>query len=416
MIFDNRLLTTLPFYDDRDKQAFRQDKCFRNLYTFQQLTDLKHLPPFEIMTECSGTSCDDASWELYDTEDSLAQDLDASGYDICDMIDTYTGNDKDGDFKKWFIYDGDGFCNSLPVGLHYIKATIGSCTYYSEVFNICLPVSSSYTSSDEVFTSWPNDNFDTFASSGRDITDADITGDLARAYTDPFNGCSGDVFDYSFETSWVDKTDATITMYIAKTTDVTTAVSNILTITSETTYTGQFTTTASGPYVLVLKADASGGDLDSFAAVCSLTHRVYSADADNNIILEYGHSCDIENTVYQYGFKNKLIFSEKVDLVKPTYETVKTAEARDGFLFVDKVVSKKIYKMVFYAPEYMADAINLLQNHDNITLTDRKGDSITVDEVNTDIAPATNCYHKITIEMVSNPINSSNCCDSLDLS
>ncbi len=182
MIFDNRLLTTLPFYDDRDKQAFRQDKCFRNLYTFQQLTDLKHLPPFEIMTECSGTSCDDASWELYDTEDSLAQDLDASGYDICDMIDTYTGNDKDGDFKKWFIYDGDGFCNSLPVGLHYIKATIGSCTYYSEVFNICLPVSSSYASSDEVFTSWPNDNFDTFASSGRDITDADITGDLARAY------------------------------------------------------------------------------------------------------------------------------------------------------------------------------------------------------------------------------------------
>jgi len=190
MIFDDRLLTALPFYDDRGKQAFRQEKCFRNLHTWQQLTDLRHLPPFEVITDCTGAECSSDAvelyWELYDVADIYVKDLKHADYDICSLLDEYTGNDKDGNFKKWFIYDGGDLCTDLPSGLHYIKATMDTCVYYSEVFNICVPKVAIHTDSAEVYSSWTNDSIDNFSSAGRDVTDADEASGAGYAETDDF--------------------------------------------------------------------------------------------------------------------------------------------------------------------------------------------------------------------------------------
>jgi len=276
MIFDERLLTALPFYDDRGKQAFRQEKCFRNLKTFQQLTDLTHLPPFEIMTGCTGTPCSGSTWDLYDVTDTLVLDLEGVGYDICTLIDNYTGLNIDDDYREWFVYEGGAFVANLPTGLHYIKATIGSCEYYSEVFNIC-------------------------------------------TYSD-------------------------------------------------------------------------------------------------KIILDYGHTCDIHNIIYRDEFQNKIVFPEKVDLSKPTYEPIKTGIVRDGRLFIDKTTAKKIYKMVFYAPEYMADAMSILHLHDTITITNKDGDTMVVDEVNANPVPFNNCFFRIDLEFISEPFTASNCCTDLNVS
>jgi len=411
MIFDDRLLTALPFYNDRGKQAFRQEKCFRNLHTWKQLTDLQHLPPFEIITDCTGTSCSGSSWELYDTTDTLVQDLEAAAYDICSLIDDYSGNDKDDNYKTWFIYSGGAFCADLPSGLHYIKATIGACTYYSEIFNICVPKSATYTDSAEVYSSWTNISFDFFGSTGRNITEAtdgDGSGDTAE--TDEFCGSTGSVFDYSFAFTWNTINDV-MEMYLVDSGD--TLASNILTVSAQTTYTGQFTTTRDGPYKLVLESTDITDVVEILGS--SLTRRIYDVDYSNNIQLEYGHTCDINNIVYQYGFKNKVIFAEKVDLVKPTYETVKTGESREGFFFVNNVVDKKTYKMTFYAPEYVGDFMSTLAMHDTITLTDKNGDSVSIDEVNVTITPTSNCFFRVDCEFITDPINSSNCCNNLTL-
>jgi len=183
---------------------------------------------------------------------------------------------------------------------------------------------------------------------------------------------------------------------------------------AEINYNGQFTTTANGPYVLVLSLLAIFGILN-VAVDCSLTKREYAPDYSDNIVLEYGHTCDIGNIIYQYGFKNKIVFADKVDLVKPTYETIKTGESREGYFFVNNAVAKKTYKMVFYAPEYIADAMSILELHDTITITNKDGDSISVDEVHAVSTPAGNCFFKCELELISDPMNSSNCCTDLNL-
>jgi len=415
MIFDDRLLTALPFYDDRGKQAFRQEKCFRNLHTWQQLTDLRHLPPFQVITDCTTTLCSGSTWELYDVTDTLASDL--SDYDFCDMLGEYTGNDKDGDSKKWFIYDGDDFCADLPSGLHYIKATIDTCIYYSEVFNICVPKLATYTSSSQLLTSWVNVSFDTFTTDGgtpKNITEADeVLASDAVAITNEFCGETGDVFDYGlqFGVGWVDNN---VYAYLADPLDLGTPLSNTVTMAAPNLYQGIFTTTATGDgvYVMVLRTlDAC----NNMTLTPGILKRIYDIDYSNNIVLDYGHSCDMDNIVYQYGFENKVVFANKVDLVKPTYETVKTGESREGYFFVNNVVDKKIYKMVFYAPEYVGDFMSTLPMNDTITLKDKNGDSVSVDEVNVTITPTSNCFFRFDCEFVTSPINSSNCCTDLTL-
>jgi len=276
MNIDEKLNLPFPFLDALGKQAFRQDKCNGNLYTYQIQTGLRRFPPFEIVTTaCSGTACSGDTWELYDTSDNFISDLEAD-YSICDFMDF----DID-DFTLWIQYDGAAdFAINLPAGQYYIKVDLGGCVFYSEIVTIC---------------------------------------------------------------------------------DIPLAV-NVVT---------------------------------------------YAID---RLTLTYGNTCDLDNIYYTEWFLNRIIFQDKIDLTKPEYEVEKVATPLDGYLQIEKVTTKKKYKFTFYAPEFMADAMNLLSSHNRIYVTDKFGDTAVVKEANVTITAPSHCFFKIIVDLYIDPANSTNCC------
>lgn len=88
----------------------------------------------------------------------------------------------------------------------------------------------------------------------------------------------------------------------------------------------------------------------------------------NYIKLEWWNSCDLGGIYYQGGFKNRLYFNTNVG--KPDYEyEVEEEYNGDGVLISTFKRLVKIYKFQVFVPEYVADALQLMQLHDNIELT-----------------------------------------------
>ena len=132
--------------------------------------------------------------------------------------------------------------------------------------------------------------------------------------------------------------------------------------------------------------------------------------ATDRLTLNYGNTCNLDNIYYTEWFINRVIFPNRIGLTKPEYEIEKVATPLDGYLNIEKVTTKKKYKFTFYAPEFMADAMNLLPSHNRIWITDKFGDTATVKEVNVNITATSHCFFKIEIELYIDPANSTNCC------
>ena len=96
-----------------------------------------------------------------------------------------------------------------------------------------------------------------------------------------------------------------------------------------------------------------------------------SSDVSNCLKLEYWHN---EDFVYpdgriQYTFPYKTFAYLRTDIGKPEYKKLKEVSTRDGKEFDLKVVTWKEYKFEFKSPEYLADALSLVCQHDNVVIT-----------------------------------------------
>lgn len=88
---------------------------------------------------------------------------------------------------------------------------------------------------------------------------------------------------------------------------------------------------------------------------------------------------DLENLVFDQGqivyknpnFKNTIYFVPEVG--KPEYKFDEVAEERDGFMFPEKQISEKTYKMTVLAPEYICDVMRFTRMSDIVTVTDKYG-------------------------------------------
>jgi hypothetical protein len=88
----------------------------------------------------------------------------------------------------------------------------------------------------------------------------------------------------------------------------------------------------------------------------------------NYVKLEWTNSCDLGGIYYQAGFENRLFFDANVG--KPDYEEeIEEQYNGDGVLIATFQRLVKIYKFQVFVPEYVADALKLMQLHDTITLT-----------------------------------------------
>ena len=81
---------------------------------------------------------------------------------------------------------------------------------------------------------------------------------------------------------------------------------------------------------------------------------------DKNLYFNGGH---IE---YNGKYINTLYLCSEIG--KPEYEFESEGEERDLLFFPEKMLSEKTYKFVFLAPEYMCDAIRLVQLSDHINI------------------------------------------------
>ncbi len=88
----------------------------------------------------------------------------------------------------------------------------------------------------------------------------------------------------------------------------------------------------------------------------------------NYIKLEWNNSCDLGGIYYGGGFVNRYFFDANIG--KPDYEYEIEEEFNgDGVLIATFQRLVKTYKFQVFVPEYVADALELMQLHDTITLT-----------------------------------------------
>lgn len=131
-----------------------------------------------------------------------------------------------------------------------------------------------------------------------------------------------------------------------------------------------------GHYYLELGDGASTFYSDVFTAVSDLTNFV-RVEYWNDEPLEYSGGKIYYNTA-ELDFK--YYFYAPTEIGKPDYLMEEIAEDRDGFLFVEKQISKKRHKFVFTASEYLCDALRVLRMHAYINIYD-KGKAYPVDDV-----------------------------------
>ena len=65
---------------------------------------------------------------------------------------------------------------------------------------------------------------------------------------------------------------------------------------------------------------------------------------------------------------------------RPEYEIEKEGDERDGYFFMEKGIPRKSYRMTFFAPEYLCDALRLVPVSDVVKIWDTsRGASVEYD-------------------------------------
>ena len=81
---------------------------------------------------------------------------------------------------------------------------------------------------------------------------------------------------------------------------------------------------------------------------------------------------------YSDGYENFVWLNTAVG--RPEYEIEKEGDERDGYFFMEKGISRKSYRMTFFAPEYLCDALRLVPVSDVVKIWDTsRGASVVYD-------------------------------------
>lgn len=426
MNFDTRLPLPFPFYDDLDKQAHRTWRCWRetkNLAQWQILTDNRHLPPFEVMVDsvCSGSTSGTMILELYDVHDNYVANLE----DEYSIITSGFIELKSSIDHTWVIHDGDTLSKALPSGMHYIKMALCDEVWYSEIVNICdctvitekdisegVQVIENYS-----FTDWTGDlpdHWDTNEAAPFITFDQVMGVDTCEVFADDgFSAIIGQANVLTIGHKYH------VVISVGQWADGTATTSG---------FQDDIVITAAGNYTFDSVADSKDFSMSSNTSGNSAFYIYYISILDitdeityqcpDQISLAYWNECDLGNIIYQTGYKNLVYFqSPKIDLSMPSYEITKDTEMRDGERLVYKTTMLKTHNLVFLAPEYMADAMSILDQHDNIWMQLSCCDyqQVQVGQIDIKIERFNSCFFKITLSFVIDPMIKGSCCNDFTL-
>ena len=105
-----------------------------------------------------------------------------------------------------------------------------------------------------------------------------------------------------------------------------------------------------------------------YSDVFTVTNKI-----DDYLLIEYSNSYNFElkNGIVDFSdnFKFKCYLCAQIG--KPEYDFEEEATDRMGYTFIESQVSKKIYKFVFLAPEYLCDALRIVRLCENKQITSK---------------------------------------------
>lgn len=120
-----------------------------------------------------------------------------------------------------------------------------------------------------------------------------------------------------------------------------------------------------GQYYLAISISGLGTIYSDIFTVCN--------KVDDYLLIEYSNSYNFElkNGVVDFSdsFKFKCYLNTQIG--KPEYDFEEEATDRVGYTFIESQVSKKIYKFVFLAPEYLCDALRIVRLCENKQITSK---------------------------------------------
>jgi hypothetical protein len=99
---------------------------------------------------------------------------------------------------------------------------------------------------------------------------------------------------------------------------------------------------------------------------------MFTYGAVPNVRLEWNDISDLSlpdgKIPYSQGYVNRVWLNTAVG--RPEYEIEKEGDERDGYFFMEKGISRKSYRMTFFAPEYLCDALRLVPVSDVVKIWD----------------------------------------------
>lgn len=84
---------------------------------------------------------------------------------------------------------------------------------------------------------------------------------------------------------------------------------------------------------------------------------------DDYLLIEYynDYNFELKNGIVDFSDNFKFKCYIKTQIGKPEYSFEEEATERMGYTFIESQISKKIYKFVFLAPEYLCDALRIVR-------------------------------------------------------
>jgi hypothetical protein len=137
----------------------------------------------------------------------------------------------------------------------------------------------------------------------------------------------------------------------------------------------------------------------------------------NYIQFEYWNDTDLGETLYQFGYKNRLILN--IEIEKPEYNTTIEAEQNGDNAPITKFRKlEKVRKFETFVQEDLVDAFKFMAIHDNIEVTLRSGEVLTVEKHTMVIDHSweeIGCLAKVTGSFVVDYITAGSCQTNFDL-
>jgi hypothetical protein len=299
-----------------------------------------------------------ANWQATSISVAHEPEIDITSFFV-DIPEIYTPTDTD--YDPYIKYNGDTLKYLLPLGAYYVKIANGEIEYYSD----WIMIQNIYTN---LITSFINDTYETWISSGNIVNSAIETGISGWASSgNTFTVIKGESIRVIFYATLNSGVLPKVSLGIIGVGQISTAEIQIVAgINDVTLVSNTYTSICS----LALWNYAAGNWFTSEVLVTR-------ARSSHFIQIAFKNSKNFGDLIYEDSFEQKVWLDAILN--DPSHETVSIGEEKDGVFIAEKLISKLIYSVIAYVSQGLYKCLMRLPLHDTIEITDEVGNTYTPD-------------------------------------